>query len=355
MQLNKENRYSFFYNQTLIQFTKKQAEKAFNLLRSIGFIVKGNRFRFGSFSYPLSIVTFEHPSKLGFFDLNFFEIGLNKELINHEEFVIERILKHEIAHYLTYLYYGSSTPHHGKEFSFICKKYGWEEEAKATIKLPSLPRSSSQIKITKLLNLANSKNLYEAEQALTKAMELITKHGLPFKEDLETHQMRRIIEEKKSSEKLRSIAEILRVFGVYPVINHASKSVYLEIFGQESCIEIAEYVAIVLYDLLEELWKKEPILKGLAAKNSFFCGIAHAFVEKHKKHSSDAKALIPIEKALHEALPLAYPRLTKSRSYRSHDPSAYSKGRLQGASLEINSGLNIKKKGLKFLAYFSSD
>jgi len=345
---------AFFYNHTLIQFAKKQKEKAFTLLHSVGFVVKRDRFRFGNFFYPLSIVMFEHPSKLGFFDPQFFEIGLNKELLDHEDFLVEGILKHELAHYLTYLHYGSSIANHGKEFSSICKKYGWEESKSATIKLPTPPPSSPRIKITKLLNLANSKNIHEAEQALIKARELITKHGLPLEKEIETHQMRRIIEEKKSSEKLRSIAEILRVFGVYPVINHGLKKVYLEIFGQESCVEIAEYVGIVLYDLLDELWKKESFLSGLSAKNSFFRGIAHAFVEKHKKNSPDAKALIPIEKALHEALPLAYPRLTKSRSHGLHDSNAYTKGRLKGDSLEITPGLNIKEKTQNLLSYFSN-
>jgi hypothetical protein len=344
---------SFFYSHALVQFTKKSQKKAFSILQTAGLKVEGNRFRFSNFSYPLSIVAFEHPSKLGFFHPHFFEIGLNKELIHHKDDLVERILKHELAHYLTYLHYGTEISDHGKEFSYICKKYGWEEEKNATIELPPLPPSSAREKIAKLLNLANSKNLHEADLALTKAKELLIKYGLSLEESQDTYQMRRIIEEKRSSEKLRSIAEILRVFGVYPVINHGSNKVYLEIFGQEPSVEIAEYVGIVLYDLLEDLWKQEAVLSGKVAKNSFFRGIAHAFVEKHKKKSADAQALISIEKALHEALPLAYPRLTKSRSYTSHDPNAYIQGRAKGDSLQIQPGLNAKKNGLKLLQCLS--
>ena len=118
------------YSSTLNAFTHKlKAETKQILANEMGFSVKRSRFLFKGYLYPFSLVAFESPDKLGYFNTDNFQIGINKNLVYlAKPEVLKNILRHELAHMHVCLHKGPDTQAHGVEFRETCKVFGWGEE-----------------------------------------------------------------------------------------------------------------------------------------------------------------------------------------------------------------------------------
>lgn len=328
-----------FYSNTILTFLKKVRKLAKTILiEEMGLQVGRSRLYYKTSSYPLNFVVFDHPSRLGYFTSSHYEIGINKLFLLDNEEEIKNLLRHELAHYMTYLEYGEHVPSHGKEFRSICKRYGWPTEiARAQIPIEKAVKNHRIAeKVRKLLSLAESHHTKEAKSATLKAKELLLKYNLSSLEVEEEMVVKRIFEQKRSSAKLQAIAEILRTFFVYPIFNHGEKTLYLEIIGERVNVEVAEYVAHFLGAHFEELWKtRESPLKGLAAKNAFFRGIAKGFLSK----GIPTQGLIRIEKALIEHVATIYPHLSYRKSARRCFAHAEKEGIRAGKNLKIREGI----------------
>lgn len=349
------------------------------LRHEAGFEVYQNRFLFNNYYYPINLAVFESIRTLGFFNPSTYEIGLNKKLIYEaKSSVLKDILRHEVAHLLTHLYYGAGTQDHGAEFQAVCSRFarfGWDNPkvCRASMDLDesnsvaSNDLASDEIieKIKKLLSLATSDNHHEAELATLKANDLLMRHHISkmaFNKDHvaedETIYVKRILEVPRVSAKYNAIASILRTFMVYPVYTHGKKSVTLEVSGTRENVEIASYITDFLNVEFECLWNdhrkdKDGVIvhKGLAAKNSFFRGIAYGYETKIKNQTKRQsqeiqKALIVAEKQLAEQIQMVYPRLRSSTSYARHNEEAHQLGQQAGKSLSINKGVDMSSKNL---------
>jgi len=105
------------YSQAIFSFLKKGHRLALRILREEVHLKVGNtRFYLNNRSYPLHLVAFEHPSRLGYFRAEFYEIGINKSYLFESEKDLLDLLRHELAHYLTFIKHGPHVPHHGKDF-----------------------------------------------------------------------------------------------------------------------------------------------------------------------------------------------------------------------------------------------
>ncbi|GAB5411454.1 MAG: hypothetical protein ChlgKO_05680 [Chlamydiales bacterium] len=297
--------------------------------------MRGNRLVWNNYLYRIQFLIFENRNHLGYFDPEHMEIGIHKSAKNFRD-----ILRHELAHMIAYLRFGDLS--HGKVFRTICKEYGFPSEIeKATGPLLQESRESRiASKIKKLLALAESTNAHESESAALKAQEMLLKHDIEEETDM---VMRRIFTFKRASTKYKAIAKILRTFGVQPVF--CSKT--LEIFGQRLHVEIAEYVAHFLSNELDHLYKKQLGLHGLAAKNSFFRGVAEGYCEKAKKAQTEQeRALVKIDFALQKAIPLAYPNLRTSYSRIVNHSAGNLAGKKTGHNLKIRKGVSSKSQTL---------
>ena len=355
----------FLYSETILAFIERINLLTKEILKNeIGVKVTKNRFLIDNFSYPLQIITFEDfeksTIKLGYFDSEFYEIGINKVLIlTKDQNFLKNLLRHELAHYFTYIKYGNTVDAHGKEFREICMRYNWGKEVySASVEiseknLSEAPRSNAILsKVQKLLALSSSPSAHESESATIKANELLLKYNL---ENVSTSKeneflMKRILRYKRHSAKVSSICSILRTFFVFPVIGNGQDYCYLEISGKKTNVEIAEYVGHFLDNKLDLLWdnvrKNNPYLKGLAAKNSFFRGIAKGYTDKikslQKKSTKASTALVAIESALDLQTKMIYPHLrTTSRSFK-HCASADQLGKKEGKNLSIHQAVSKK-------------
>ena len=297
--------------------------------------MRGDRLVWNNYLYRIQFLIFENHNQLGYFDPEHMEIGIHKCAKNFRD-----ILRHELAHMIAYLRFGDLS--HGKIFRTICKEYGFPTETEKATGPLLQDNYESRIaqKIKKLLALAESTNANEAESAALKAQEMLLKYEVQEESEM---VMRRIFSFKRASTKLKAISKILRTFGVQPVF--CSKT--LEIFGQRHHVEIAEYVAHFLSNELDHLYKNQDGLSGLAAKNSFFRGIAEGYCEKVKSaQARHERALVKIDFAPQKAIPLAYPHLRTSSSRIINHRAGNLAGKKTGRNLKIRKGISSKSQTL---------
>jgi hypothetical protein len=363
----------YLYSETSKVFIERVREE----IRSLFFLeiepilpLKFNRSRilYKNFQFPLSIVVFEDQTRLGYFDYRYYEIGISKKLmfLAFDE-VLRNVIRHELAHYLAYLLYGADLGH-GEKFNQLCRDLNWNDNvSKAYSNLEienekvthvSHKNTDLMIKIKKLLALSSSDNIHESEMATTKANQLLLEYNLSLinLNNYEENEVfvARVLESSKKTSKHMAIYEILKTFYVSPVFNHGKKSVYLEIVGSFSNVEIAQYVAIFLDSELDRLWKKtqidNPHLKGIVAKNSFFRGVARGYVEKinsinHALQTENKQSLMIIKNSLAQNLQTVYKRLgsSYSKDLKEHSEASH-KGQSAGKNLSIKPGLKNNQK-----------
>ncbi len=323
--------------------------------------VIGHRFydKRQKISYPIHIAIYSSTNVLGYFDPSFYELGFNECLMHAGSDHLKNVIRHELAHYLTFIEWGNIPHPHGREFKQCCNRLNWGEEIyRASIclenKEETLVESSIFRKVKKLIALGSSSNKNEAEQAIIKSQQLLLKHNIEHKYveplDDEVFYLKRIMKQGKKTAKMCAIGRILETFFVSIVYHRTTDGTYLEILGNQSSVEIAEYVARVLDLELENLWEQ---VRKPAHKNSFFFGIAKGYCNKieslKKEYSKDmTNALIIIEKKLMDAKDMAYRKLTSTKSAAKYCGTSSSLGEKMGKLLNINPAIQ-KSSNLKFL------
>lgn len=351
------------YDSTSLAFIRKTEEMTREILAEKGFKVNRSRFLWNNYLYPIHVVIFE-GREWGHFNTPYLQIGLNRKLIySAKDSVLRDILKHELAHYLTYIRFGEVAAH-GAEFKQICQEYGFSSDiASATMDLDSSNEAkegdlhSERVleKVKKLLQLAQSSNVHEAEVATMKANELLLRHSLDkLSQDDEPIYLDRVLQQTRKDAKLSAIYDILRHFVVKPVISFGKNTCCLEISGSYTNVSLARYVAEFLERELDHMWemtKKEHALTGLRAKNSFFLGVAKGYNEKMKKTKenlvdSDKRALVVVEKKLDHDIKQIYRRLSHSSSGAQIDGRANDLGVKKGKDLTIRKAVETSRKGL---------
>lgn len=330
-----------------------------------------SRIQYKRILYPLNIVVFEDNTRLGYFDSRNYELGLSKKLMYlAQDEVIKNILRHELGHFMCYLIYGPIVLH-GEEFHQVCRDFGWGPEvygAYANVevennKVIDANESTQKLleRLKKLLALASSDNIHERELATLKANQLLLEHNLDLskssKQSVDVVYVKRVLEAARKSAKHMAIYEILKTFFVSPVFNHGRGVFYLEVIGDKTSVELADYVAHFLDLELEVIWKEtqkeNPGLKGASSKNSFFRGVAKGYVEKIQKQKSNAATgaeLVAIEKNLQKYLRIVYPRIGHSgQAAGLHNADAHSAGMARGSNLSIKPAINSGNSSKRFL------
>jgi Protein of unknown function (DUF2786)/SprT-like family len=350
------------YSNKIIQFLAEIKHASKNILsKDVRLKVFGDRFydHKRKNSYPIQIVIFNDRNMLGYFDPTFYELGFHERLMYSSKEQLHEVIKHELAHYITFITHGEGVQAHGSEFRAFCQSMGWGEEVyKATSCLEGehnhsgVEESTVLRKVKKLMALAASNNENEAEQAMIKSQQLLIKHHIESKyigvEEDEKMVLKRLMKQKRIDSKMRAIANILQTFFVHVVFRRAEEVTCLEVLGSAVNVEIAEYVASFLEKELDQLWnvaQRMGNVKGRIAKNSFFLGLAKGYCNKikalKKTHSSDeANALMVIEKKLFDATNLVYRRLSSAKSHAGYCSESSALGEQMGRKLNIHPAID---------------
>lgn len=344
------------YSERIVHFISQIKKHIRSILsREMGLKVQKSRFLDVSetMSYPIKIVIFNQKGMLGYFHSDFLELGFHERLMYEKTETLINLIRHELAHYMTYISYGDKVQSHGPEFREICQKYGWGKEVSLSSicldgKGDDEIQEESRVfkKVKKLMALGSSSSQNEAEAAVLKSQELLLKYNLEPKnlEEEERFYLKRILKKKKESAKMRAIAQILETFFVHIVLHRSKGFVSLEIVGEKVNLEIAEYVANVLEEELERLWKnvkKEAKITSLTSRNSFFLGVSKGYCEKvgALKKAHGKMALMVIENKLSLAKEMAYSSLSYRRSKTKCCEASLKLGEKAGKGLTIQSGI----------------
>tara|TARA_Y100000034_G_scaffold33928_1_gene41490 strand:- start:11180 stop:12223 length:1044 start_codon:yes stop_codon:yes gene_type:complete len=309
-----------------------------------------------------TIYLYEDSKTLGLYNHEEKSIGLNKRLIFQPQEIVEKVLFHELAHYISMHKYSQNIEPHGKEFKEACSKLNIEAVTKLNVSKELLDKKVNTkedevlSKVKKLFELSNSDNENEAELALNRANQLLTKYNLSFvRGEVEEIYQDVITKQKRRSRKWTLISILLRdLYGVFPVWNQGFKQVTLEISGRKENIEISKYVANYLDKEMERLYKKQKdsgVLSGATQKNSYFDGLISQYIDSVKysqnKNLSDneSHSLVLVSKEAEDyARKLIYGKLRSRSSYSRHCKKANVEGRSDSKNLKIRQGLNKNSK-----------
>lgn len=363
------------YSKKIVQFVHEIKSVIKHILsREVCLKVAGERFydRGGEVSYPIRAVIYNNKSMLGYFDPDFYELGFHESLMHTSRQQLHNVIRHELAHYITFINYGERVPPHGNEFRVFCERMRWGEEVyRAAICLDSrehvsdIEENGVLRKVQKLMALATSSNQNEAEQAMIKSQQLLLKHNIDSKyiggQEEEKIFIKRIMKQRRENAKMRSIARILETFFVTTVYSRGDSCIYLEIMGDAVNIEIAEYVATILDRELERLWEQAQNLanlKGIVAKNSFFLGLARGYCNKiqalKREYTNEvSNALMVLEKKLVDFTAMVYPRLSYGKSSGGYCRESSVLGEQMGRQLNINPAIKSSATNSELLIAYS--
>ncbi len=300
------------------------------------------------------------------------EIALSRHLVfNHSWEAVREVLLHEMAHQLAdEVLGGDHETAHGPKFRKACfllranpKASGQYQPLDERIS-SALPGSEDKVydRVKKLMALAESSNRHEAELAMARAHELITKHHIDSlaceeERDFTTlfvgrPALRHFREEYELANLLQDFYFVQGIWVPAFVLSKGKMGRVLEISGTVQNIRLAAYVYDFVHHFIDGQWTLYNQHKGLNRfrKTDFAVGIIQGFRSKltaqgeEKRRSCASFALIKTEDPmLDKYLSYRYPHTVSIKRYiSSQDEGVLTDGKAVGKQLVIHKGINEK-------------
>ncbi len=312
-------------------------------LRLPQFELVDSRTRLGRWVPELSIVELSRPL-----------------LVEQPWGVVVEVLKHEMAHqYVSEVLGESSESAHGPRFRAVCTKLGIDAAASG-LPIPVAgatdpERGKVGERIARLLALAESPNVHEAEAAMAAAQRLLLKHNIDLRgaRAAQGYTWRHLGEPTgRTTEAERVLSLIL---GKHFFVEAIWVPVYrplvgkrgsrLEICGTPENADIAEYVHGYLVRTAARLWtdhKRERKIKGDRDRRTFLAGVMSGMSDKlGREAETHAKAgmVWVADGDLDDFFRHRHPHVRHLRYAGQQRTDAYSHGREAGQSIVIHKGM----------------
>jgi hypothetical protein len=283
-------------------------------------------------------------------------ISIDRKLVFDQPWsVVREVLKHEIAHqFVDEILKIHDQSAHGPAFEDVCRRFGID--ANATGMPASLAGSDSGSpvlrRIARLLALAESPNVHEAEAAMKAAQRLMLKHNIDAgvaaaKEGYAFIHLGVPRQRVEASEHV--LAGLLaRHFFVEAIwvpsyqANQARGGRVLELCGTLANLEVASYVHGFLLETGERLWrehKRQHRIESDKERRRFMVGVMSGFDEKLKTGvvESRREGLVWVGDAgLASFLEQRYPRRSGGGGIGVRMTQAYEHGRQAGRNIVLH-------------------
>ena len=295
------------------------------------------------------------------------EICLSRHLVeNHPWDEVREVLRHEMAHQLAdTVLNAANQPPHGSAFQQACLMLRADPAASASrhplrARLKDIDgndRGGPRNRIRKLLSLAQSANIHEAEAAMLKAHDLMARHHLDAMQ-LEQRDFVSLFLGQPALRHFREayfLANLLQDFyfvqGIWVsafVVEKGKMGRVLEISGTNANVEHAAYVFHFIRRFTDRQWKSYRQGQRLKRyqQSDFAVGIIEGFRAKldgalTNNASPEISALVKIEDPqLSRYLHHRHPRTQSiQRGGGRQDPSVYKDGCAIGRDLVIARGI----------------
>jgi hypothetical protein len=295
------------------------------------------------------------PHRLGSWNRLQRTIALARGLVfGHPWGLVREVLKHEIAHqYVDEALQIHDETAHGPAFTRVCREHGIDARAAG---MPAGGPAGGPHpvlrRITRLLALADSPNLHEAEAAMNEARRLMLLHNIDAAAtaDADGYGYRHVGPTKARTETSeRILAGILGRHFFVSVIWTPSylaetgrRGYVLELCGTAANLEVAEYVHGFLTDTAQRLWREHKHALGIRSdqdRRRFAAGVMTGFDEKLRagERISQSQGLVRHADAQREAyLRRRYPRRSTRSASAILRTAAYEQGRAAGGKVELH-------------------
>jgi hypothetical protein len=312
----------------------------------------GNHFR-GRLRSPAFALS-EVGSRLGQWNSTTRTISIDRKLVFEKPWsVVREVLKHEIAHQFVDEVMGiRDQTAHGPAFESVCARFAIDPRATGVPAAGDADGNPVLRRIARLLALAESPNVHEAETAMKTAQQLMLRHNIDArvaaaKEGYAFVHLgvprRRVEAAEHVLAGLLSRHFFVEAIWVPSYLARDGRSGrVLELCGTKSNLEVACYVHGFLLETGERLWREHKRSHGIDSdkeRRRFLVGVMTGFQEKLKAGVAESRreGLIWVADAgLEEFLHKRYPRRTGGTGIGVRLTEAYHQGREAGRTIVLH-------------------
>jgi len=306
---------------------------------------------------PAAIELSDAGSRLGRWMSEVRTIEIARRLVrDHAWGVVVEVLKHEMAHQFVYEVLGRTDESaHGPAFQNLCELLGIDPSAAGMPAGDGKSDEDTKVlgRIAKLLALAESANVHEAQAAMSAAQRLMLKHNLESVGDprrAHAYGFRhlgkptgRVTEAERLLGTILGSHFFVEVIWV-PVYRAAEgkRGSVLEACGTPANLEMAAYVHAFLTHTAEQLWrehKRDKRIHGDRDRRTYIAGVMLGFLEKLKAQKVEHKeqGLVWVgDLDLTDFYRKRHPRIVQVRHTGSRRTEAHHHGREAGRKIVLN-------------------
>ena len=270
--------------------------------------------------------------------------------------VVREVLKHEMAHQFVDEALGvRDQTAHGPVFEAVCREHGFDATATGLPEATDADGAAQNPilrRIARLLALADSPNVHEAESAMNAARRLMLHHNIDAsvaaaREGFTFRHVGTPSGRVSSAEHVLAgilsrhfFVEAIWVPSYQPLVGRAGR--VLELCGTPSNLDVAVYVHGFLLQTAERLWREHRRarrLDGNRERRRFLLGVMMGFDDKlgAEADASRREGLIWVgDPALDAYLARRYPRRTGGSGIGIHLTETYEQGRQAGRKIVLH-------------------
>jgi hypothetical protein len=276
--------------------------------------------------------------------------------------VVVEVLKHEMAHqYVSEILGERAETAHGPRFRAVCERLGIDAAATGTpeANVNDAPaRGNVAERIARLLALAESPNVHEAEAAMAAAQKLLLKHNIELRaarasQGYAWKHLGKPTGRTTEAERVLSLLLTKHFFvdaiwvPVYRPLEGKRGSV-LEVCGTAENLEIAEYVHGYLVSTAERLWQEHKAAQGIRSnrdRRTYLAGVMGGMSDKlarEAKRSAAAGLVWVADGDLEDWFRRRHPHVRHVRYAGQRRSEAYAHGREAGQKIVIHRGMKSR-------------
>lgn len=327
------------------------------LLRELGDTwreLNANHFR-GRLRPPVFALS-EVGNRLGQWRSESRTLSLDRTLVFEKPWsVVREVLKHEVAHqFVDEVLHIHDQTAHGPAFEDVCRRFGFDSRATGMPAKPAGEDGGSTVlrRIARLLALAESPNVHEAEAAMKTAQRLMLKHNIDAtvaaaKEGygfvhLGVPRQRVDAAEHVLAGLLSSHFFVRAIWVPSYLAREGRTGRVLELCGTPSNLQVAAYVHGFLLETGERLWREHKRAHAIDSdkeRRRFLLGVMTGFADKLKAGMAESRreGLIWVGDAgLDEFLHKRYPRRSGGTGIGVRLTEAYNHGREAGRKIVLH-------------------
>jgi hypothetical protein len=318
---------------------------------------------------PPALALSDTARRLGAWERATRTISLSRALVFQQPWgAVREVLKHELAHqYVDEVLRIHDETAHGPAFAEVCRARGIDASAAGLPTGADGGASPNPIlrRVMRLLALAGSANVHEAEAATNEARRLMLLHNVDAAVSVAAggFSFRHVGPVKaRSDASARILAGILGQHFFVSVIWVPSfvaatgrRGHVLELCGTAANLDVATYVHGFLGDTAERLWRAHKAARGIRSdheRRRFLAGVMTGVGEKLAagERQSRSEGLVVHRDAAREAyLRQRYPRQSSRAAGTLTRTQAYEQGREAGRRIELQRPVGAAGAGPRLL------